>query len=152
MIIQLCCLQIYRADLDEKGDRLGPAQKLPVHGIVNPRNIAVDWIGKKIYVVETGSRRIDVMDYTGKTRAVVIGDGLTLPIDIAVDPTRGLMFFTNEKQIERASMDGAYRRILTKDRAYQITGIALDMLAMRVYWADPKMDLIETIRYDGTDR
>lgn len=64
-------------------------QKLPLTGIVNPRNFAVDWLAKKIYIVESGSKRIDVSDYSGAQRTVLIADGLTLPIDIAVDPTKG---------------------------------------------------------------
>lgn len=62
------------------------------------------------------------------------------------------MFFTNEKTLEKASMDGGNRRVLADVHTYQLTGVVADVVAGRIYWCDPKMDLIETARYDGTDR
>lgn len=63
-----------------------------------------------------------------------------------------LMFFTNEKTLERASMDGNLRKVIVSGHTYQITGVTLDLVNTRVFWCDPKMDLIETVRYDGSDR
>ena len=60
-----------------------------LHGLVHPRSLAVDWISEKLYIVETGARRIDISDYSGARRTVLIADGLTLPIDIALDPIEG---------------------------------------------------------------
>lgn len=62
------------------------------------------------------------------------------------------MFYTNEKSVERASMDGTNRLILADTHTFQITGITVDIGNTRVYWSDPKMDLIETVKYDGKDR
>lgn len=62
------------------------------------------------------------------------------------------MFFTNEKLIERASMDGSQRIVIVTGHSYQITSIVADAVNNRIYWCDPKMDLIETARYDGSDR
>ena len=66
-------------------------RKLNLKSLIFPRNIAVDWISKNLYIVESGSRRIDVSSYDGDKRTVLIADGLTLPLDIALDPTRGDM-------------------------------------------------------------
>ena len=71
---QLCNCQVFR---------------LPLHGLLHPRNIAVDWLSKKLYIVETDSRRIDVSTYDGRLRTVLIADDLTMPIDVALDPIRG---------------------------------------------------------------
>lgn len=62
------------------------------------------------------------------------------------------MAFTNERKLERANMDGGSRTILTSDHSYQLNGVVMDIINARIYWCDPKMDLIETIRYDGGDR
>lgn len=56
---------------------------------MHPRNIAVDWLSKKLYIVETGAKRIDISSYDGLMRQVVVSDNLTLPIDVALDPIRG---------------------------------------------------------------
>ena len=60
--------------------------------MIYPRNLAVDWITKNIYIVESGSRRIDVSNYDGDKRTVLLADNLILPLDIALDPTRGFLF------------------------------------------------------------
>lgn len=62
------------------------------------------------------------------------------------------MVFTNEKKLEKSNMDGGSRTVLISDRTYQLTSVVLDIINARIFWCDPKMDLIETIKYDGTDR
>lgn len=64
--------------------------------MIYPRNLAVDWITNHLYIVESGSRRIDISTFDGERRTVLIADGLTLPLDIALDPVRGLvaLFFS----------------------------------------------------------
>ncbi|KRZ56210.1 Low-density lipoprotein receptor-related protein [Trichinella nativa] len=143
--------EVFEATLD-RDEELKNHRKLPLRHLVQPRNIAVDWITKKLYIVESGSRRIDVSNFAGDRRTVLLIDDLTLPVDVALDPTRGIMFFTNEKKLERAAMDGRNRQVIVSNHTYQITSVALDLISRRVYWCDPKIDLIETILYDGTDR
>lgn len=64
-------------------------RKLDLKNLVYPRNLAVDWITNHLYIIESGSRRIDVATFSGERRTVLIADGLTLPLDIALDPVRG---------------------------------------------------------------
>uniref|UniRef100_A0A915LCH3 Vitellogenin receptor n=1 Tax=Romanomermis culicivorax TaxID=13658 RepID=A0A915LCH3_ROMCU len=144
--------EIWSGILDAEAKTVSNAKKLPLTGLVNPRNMAVDWLAKLLFIVEAGSKRIDVSDYSGQHRTVVISDGLTLPIDIAVDPLNGIMVFTNEKKLEKANMDGSSRTILVSEHTFQITSVALDIQAKRIYWTDPKMDIIEAITYNGLDR
>ena len=82
---------VFVADVDGRGKPTSP-RKLDLKGIVHPRNLAVDWITNTLYIVESGSRRIDVSDFQGKSRTVLIADDLTLPLDIALDPLRGFVF------------------------------------------------------------
>ncbi len=79
---------IFAGDVDADA-KVTNVKKLPIHGLVYPRNLAVDWISNKLYIVETGSRRIDVSDFQGTYRTVVVADDLTLPIDVALDPLVG---------------------------------------------------------------
>ena len=63
-----------------------------------------------------------------------------------------LMFFTDENKLETAKMDGRDRRELFREHLYQLSSVALDIPAQRVYFCDPKSDRIDTVLYDGTDR
>lgn len=78
----------FRAELTSTGD-VEHVTKLDLKSLIFPRNLAVDWIAKNLYIVESGSRRIDVSDYEGTKRTVLLADGLTLPLDIALDPLKG---------------------------------------------------------------
>lgn len=64
-------------------------RKLDLKSLIYPRNLAVDWISRNVYIVESGSRRIDVTNYDGDRRTVLLADGMILPLDIALDPLRG---------------------------------------------------------------
>ena len=57
--------------------------------IVDPEQIAVDWIGNNIYVVETEVSRIEVCSMDGRHRASVITDGIERPRGLALDSTKG---------------------------------------------------------------
>ena len=65
------------------------------------------------------------------------------------------MYWTDwgrEAKIETASMDGTERRDLVVDAISQPNGIAIDLVAQRVYWADSDLDTLEFISFDGTGR
>ncbi|CAJ0930175.1 unnamed protein product, partial [Mesorhabditis belari] len=141
----------YSATIDDKGE-VSQISKLGLKSLLFPRSLAVDWITNKLYIIESGSRRIDVTDYEGMSRTVLLADGLTLPLDLALDPLRGEMFFTNQFNIEGCAMDGSRRRVLVSTHTHQVSGIVVDIPAKRVYWVDPKVDRVESIDYMGNDR
>uniref|UniRef100_A0A7E4V2M4 EGF-like domain-containing protein n=1 Tax=Panagrellus redivivus TaxID=6233 RepID=A0A7E4V2M4_PANRE len=141
----------FTADLKEDGE-IEHIKKLDLKSLIYPRNIAVDWITNNLYIVESGSRRIDVSSYNGDRRTVLLADGLTLPLDVALDPLHGDMFFSNQFKLEAAAMDGTRRRVLINTHTHQVSGVAVDIAAKRVYWVDPKVDRVETVDYDGNDR
>ncbi|UMM10088.1 hypothetical protein L5515_000020 [Caenorhabditis briggsae] len=141
----------FSADVDDEGE-ISQIKKLSLKSLVYPRCLAVDWITNTLYIIESGSRRIDVSSYDGDRRTVLLADGLTLPLDIALDPLRGEMFFTNQLKIEAAAMDGTNRRTLVNTHTHQVSGIVVDITAKRVYWVDPKVDRLESIDYQGNDR
>jgi low density lipoprotein-related protein 2 len=55
----------------------------------SPVSIAVDWIGEKLYVVDSVGQKIDIFELDGRNHAIVLGHNLTNPSDIALDPTKG---------------------------------------------------------------
>ncbi|KAM3721677.1 Low-density lipoprotein receptor-related protein [Dirofilaria immitis] len=141
----------FSADIDDNGD-IKNIKKLDLKNLIFPRNLAVDWITNHLYIVESGSRRIDISTFGGERRTVLIADGLMLPLDIALDPIRGEMFFSNQFKLEGAAMDGTQRRTLIDTHTHQVSGVVVDIAAKRVYWVDPKVDRVESIDYNGNDR
>ncbi|PIO68006.1 Low-density lipoprotein receptor repeat class B [Teladorsagia circumcincta] len=88
-------------------------------------------------------------------RVLLVHENISQPRGIAVDPRRGLMFWTDWGQnphIERANMDGTDRRIIVNTKIYWPNTIALDLTTDRVYFADSKLDYIDFVNYDGTDQ
>lgn len=66
------------------------------------------------------------------------------------------MFWTDASmspKIESAWMDGTRRIILVNDRLGSPSGITIDYAGgHRIYWCDTKLDTIESMDIDGSDR
>ena len=117
-----------------------------------PVSVAIDWIGNNIYVVDSLGQKIDVFDFEGVYYSIVVSSNLTSPVDIALDPTVGYMFVTDNNRVVRANMDGTSLVPLVTDAVYKASGVALDLVTKRVYWSDILLDYIETVDYDGKNR
>ena len=92
------------------------------------------------------------MEIDGSHHSIVISQNLTAPLDIALDPSRGLMFFTDNDNIDRALMDGTQRTTIVSNYIYKATGIALDYVTQRIFWCDSQLDQIVVVNYDGQQR
>lgn len=57
----------------------------------SPAGLAIDWITRKLYWTEAGSKRIEVSDMDGLMRTVLIWDNLDKPRDIIVNPADGFV-------------------------------------------------------------
>ncbi|XP_063382257.1 low-density lipoprotein receptor-related protein 2 isoform X1 [Cydia fagiglandana] len=125
---------------------------ITVTGSWAPVALAVDWVGDKLYVADAVGQKIDVFELDGRWHAVVLGSNLTSPADIALDPTLGLMFVADSNQIIRANMDGTHAKSIVSEAAYKASGIAVDIIARRVFWCDSLLDYIETVDYEGNHR
>lgn len=121
-------------------------------GSWGPVAIAVDWIGNKLYVVDSIAQKVDVLELNGRYYGIVVGSNLTNPADIALDPTRGLMFIADSKQVLRTNMDGTNAFPVVSEAAYKVSGVAVDIIAKRIYWCDSLLDYIETADYRGRNR
>ena len=117
-----------------------------------PVALAVDFVGDKLYVVDSMVQKIDVFELNGRYHGIVLGSNLTSPADIALDPLVGLMFIADSKQVLRANMDGSNAFLIVYEAAYKVSGVAVDLIAKRVYWCDLLLDYIETADYMGRNR
>lgn len=57
--------------------------------VSSPTGLAVDWVTRKLYFIDAGTKRLEVADLDGKMRTVLIWTDLDKPRDIVVDPTDG---------------------------------------------------------------
>lgn len=117
-----------------------------------PVAIAVDWIGDKLYVADSVGQKIDVFELTDRGHAIVLGSNLTSPSDIGLDPLVGYLFVADSNQVLRANMDGTDAHAIVSEAAYKASGIAVDVIAKRVFWCDSLLDYIETVDYEGRHR
>uniref|UniRef100_A0A914CVV9 Vitellogenin receptor n=1 Tax=Acrobeloides nanus TaxID=290746 RepID=A0A914CVV9_9BILA len=92
---------------------------------------------------------INVMDLNTKQRKVLFNGTYAIAYAIAVDPSKGLIFWTDYTKIERASMDGNDR--MTIANSSSPCCIALDIFNERVYWADDIKKTIASVDYNGND-
>ena len=53
--------------------------------LITPESIAIDWISRNIYWVDSGTRRIEVATLNGTSRRVLFSVNVVLPTSIAVD-------------------------------------------------------------------
>uniref|UniRef100_A0A0M3IQI1 EGF-like domain-containing protein n=1 Tax=Ascaris lumbricoides TaxID=6252 RepID=A0A0M3IQI1_ASCLU len=125
-------------------------------GLDITEGISLDWVARNLYWVDSSLNTIEVasLERPG-ARAVLIHENVDQPRGIAVDPRKGLLFWTDWGQrprIERAYMDGSDRHILVDTKIYWPNTIALDLTTNRVYFADSKLDYIDFVNYDGTGR
>lgn len=131
-------------------------QTILVEGNVHtPDGLAVDWIHDLLFWTDGALDTISVMDLKTRKRRVLFADAMEEPRAIAVDPKKGLIFWSDwgsQARIERAGMDGENRRvILTGKNIKWPNGLALDLLEERLYWADAKVKSIFSSDYYGND-
>ena len=58
----------------------------------------------------------------------------------------------NHPKIERAALDGSQRVTLVDTSVAWPNGIAIDYYKKKIYWADARLDKIEVMNLDGSNR
>ncbi|XP_034653858.1 prolow-density lipoprotein receptor-related protein 1 isoform X1 [Drosophila subobscura] len=148
--------KIYRGEL--VGESLRNVEAVIHSGLSTTEGLAVDWVGKNLYWIDSNLDQIEVAKLNGSFRRTLIAGNMESPRAIALDPREGLLFWTdwddNSPRIERASMAGEGRRIIST--SWQLStgwpnGLTLDFTQKRVYWVDAKSKSISSIKYDGSE-
>ncbi|XP_054274081.1 low-density lipoprotein receptor-related protein 1-like [Macrosteles quadrilineatus] len=117
--------------------------------------LAVDWIADNLYWTDPKLNVIEVSRADGSSRFVVVPGGLDTPHSLALDPARGLLFWSDigkTPRISRAGLDGSNVMTVLTLSSGSINDIALDLDEGKVYWCDSSSDVIERVNYDGTGR
>lgn len=123
----------FRAPIDEGTEQIVVLQDKTV----TSDGLAVDWIYNHIYFTDTKRYTIEIMNFDGNMKKVLIQDDLEIPRSIALDPLDGWMFWTDwgsTPRIERAGMDGTHRQTVVSFDVKWPNGLTLDLVRKRVYW------------------
>lgn len=119
--------------------------------------LALDWVANNLYWVDSRLNTIEVARENGSNRMVLISKDIDQPRGIAIDasPDARVLFWTDwgdHPRIERVNLDGTNRSVIITSKIYWPNGLTLDLPAKRVYFADSKVDYIDSCFYDGTGR
>ncbi|KAL5006584.1 hypothetical protein ScPMuIL_015390 [Solemya velum] len=126
-------------------------------GLVSPDGLAIDWLGQKLYWTDSETNRIEVSNLNGSHRKVLFWQDLDQPRAIALDPVNGYMYWTDwgeTPKIEKAGMDGSAltRSVMIQTDISWPNGLTLDYDSSKIYWADAKLNLIDSCNFDGSGR
>jgi hypothetical protein len=105
---------------------------------VNPfSGLAVDWVAGNLYWTDPKLNVIEVSRLDGRFRYVVISGGVDSPHSLALDPPKGLLFWSDSGKkfaINRANLDGSGRFTILGDSLGNVHDIALDTDVSTISW------------------
>ncbi|XP_065835962.1 low-density lipoprotein receptor-like [Oscarella lobularis] len=120
-----------------------------------PEGLAVDWLNNRLYWTESdrGNVVMGSLDGNKSSRRVIVSMGDKIR-GIAVDPRRGVMFWTDWGKwplVARANMDGSDVRVLINDTdvAKWPNGLTIDLYGEYVFWCDGWYEKIVVMDYEG---
>ncbi|XP_068714407.1 uncharacterized protein [Montipora foliosa] len=117
--------------------------------------LAVEWRKSELYWTDTTHDTISVSDLSGNNQRALVSSGLKQPRDIALDPDRGLMIWTDwgtSPKIEKATLNGNQRTAIVTSYLHWPNGIELDRGNQRVFWVDAAYGRLESVTYHGNNR
>ncbi|KAK7861738.1 hypothetical protein R5R35_014371 [Gryllus longicercus] len=124
-------------------------------GLSLPEDLAVDWLAQNVYFTDSEVKHIGVCTTNGKLCTSLVNEDIDSPRSIALYIAKGLMFWTDWGRVPMlasAGMDGSSPYAFVSQNIHWPSGLALDIPNERVYWVDAKLAVIESIKFDGTDR
>ncbi|XP_039297489.1 low-density lipoprotein receptor-related protein 1 isoform X2 [Nilaparvata lugens] len=132
---------------------------LPKHKVFQltaDTHIALDWVSGNWYFLDDLREMIYICTANIKHCMIIIDVELSKPRAIALDPTKGYMFFTKwgmtSPKLERAQLDGTKRRTLVHQKIVYPYGLTVDLPNEHIYWVDTYLDFVERIDYTGKNR
>lgn len=125
-----------------------------IPGLVDPNDMEIDWVERKLYFVDKGSKIIYRADVDGTNIELILsgGDQLGRP---SLDLVNRKIYFGNftKKEIERADLDGMNREtVMGQPEVNRVEAIAVSPASNKMYFLDsasPNNDVCRA-NMDGT--
>jgi len=126
--------------------------------VISVEDLAVDWIGDKIYWIDAMHDGIYIGDPPSGRKVKIVDENLYSPRAIVVSHSEGYMYWTDwarTPKIERARLDGTERRVFISNGIQIPNGLALDESDKKLFWAGKDLNgygIIEAVSLDGLNR
>ncbi|KAL3858988.1 hypothetical protein ACJMK2_009232, partial [Sinanodonta woodiana] len=136
---------IYRSDLD------GRNVTTIVRDVGKVQSISADWVSNHIYWTDSQRKTVEIANYDGSGRRILVSTDLQQPQAVIVDPLFGFIFWFDQKlnKIERSLLDGSHRRIIVKSRKHHPNQFAISHAFRQLYWTDAKDNSIYSCDLSG---
>ncbi|VVC34061.1 Hypothetical protein CINCED_3A006126 [Cinara cedri] len=124
-------------------------------GLGTPENLAIDSITHNLYFTDGKMKHIGVCNNDGSICTVLHNKNIDKPRAIAVSPIDGFMYWTDWGKIPmiaKSGMDGSLPQMFVTNDIHWPNGIHVDYIGKRIYWVDAKLQVIESIKLDKSDR
>ena len=141
--------KIYRASIDCDG------KELIVSGLVNPEEVAIDWINRKLYWCDFGTDTIEYSKLDGTNRKLLLNTNVDQPRGLAIDPFSGHIYWTDwgdHPKIEKMTLTGENRRTIVGSDLDWPNGLTIDFTTSKLYWVDASLDKVEVSDLEGRGR
>src|SRR5262245_6157000 len=138
--------KVHRVDFDGTH-----SQPLVLPASLNPRYLALDPEGGKMYWTDIGVINRANLDGTGQLTLINAG---RCPMGIALDVRAAKVYWTDcvEGRIMRANLiDGSAVEEVIGGLG-ELRGLALDLVHGKMYWTNPGAHMIQRSNLDGTDK
>lgn len=123
--------------------------ELPLTSVNDPKDIAVEWISKRIYWTEYQLGYIMCAFFDGSNETIVIEEPFdSHPLSLAVDSLYGKIYWSsigNIIKIKSAYLDGTNKIDLVESKLNFPINLKIDFFNFRLYWLDLKLKRIDSI-------
>lgn len=130
-------------------------KKIVEYGLVAPEDIAIDTVGRNIYITDAGLPAVVVCAYVHVHCRVMDLAKAHKPRAIIADSGSGWILYTDwgdQPGIYAISMDGQQKQTLIDDDIVWPNGLAQDYESDHLYWADARLNKIERFDLKSKER
>lgn len=153
---------IYWTDMVDKTisrihKNLSSKPEVLVRNLEKPESLAVDWLHRKIYWIDTGKNELHVSNLDGSHPTLLVKGSDTVELrTLAVYPEKQFLYWSDwgvEPKIERANLMGENRKtILSHEHVKWTSSIAVDPTIERIFWVDMSSHRICSSDIHGNDK
>ena len=118
-----------------------------------PRQIAVNWITRKLYWSDTVLKTIEYSDLDGANRQILLSNVKrveAIAIDPRVNDIYWVSFQARKYAIEKMKLDGTDRHVIVSSSLQAPNSLVIDFASSRLYWTD--INKIATSNFEGDDK